>query len=234
MGVDRSERGFGVSLQEEVAAINWWHKIDLGSGIITPGINEAALQLPKLHLPADMTGLRVLDIGAWDGFYSFECARRGAQVLATDSFVWSGQNTGAGRVSKAGFECARRALGFTKEQVDDLTIDVLVLDPNRIGTFDIVLFLGVLYHMRHPMLALDQVRSVVKTDGLLVLESHVNLTAFNKPALAFYENDELADDATNWFGPNPPAVLAMLRAAGFTKPRQVNLHNDRIVAHANG
>src|SRR5262245_51325353 len=141
------------SLEEQVAALNWWHKIDLGHGIVTPGPDPTPARLPELQIPHDLTGLSVLDIGAWDGFFSFEAERRGARrVLATDSFCWGQGGWG----TKAAFELARRALG---SRVEDLDIDPLDLSPDRLGTFDLVLFIGVLYHMRHPLLALERVFS---------------------------------------------------------------------------
>jgi tRNA (mo5U34)-methyltransferase len=147
----------------------------------------------------------VLDVGSWDGFYAFEAERRGAsRVLATDSFAW--------RTAKAGFELARRVLD---SHVEDMDIDVLELSPDRVGTFDVVLFLGVLYHMRHPLLALERVASV--TGDHLVLETHVDLLDLPRPAMAFYPGTELNGDETNWCGPNPPMVLAMLNTVGFSK-----------------
>ena len=96
-------------------------------------------------------GLSVLDIGAWDGFFSFECERRGAsRVVAADYFSWHGSGWG----TKAGFTLARDVLG---SKVEDVDIDVMDLTPERVGTFDLVLFLGVLYHLRHPLLALERV-----------------------------------------------------------------------------
>src|SRR5437879_7385162 len=132
-------------LKRRVDRIRWWHTIDLGGGVITPGASDNLKTLPKLGLPERLDGKAVLDIGAWDGFFSFEAERRGAaRVLATDSFSWDGSNWS----TKAGFQLARRALG---SRVEDETIDVLDLAPERSGTFDVVLFLGALYHMRHPM-----------------------------------------------------------------------------------
>src|SRR5207247_1148279 len=83
--------------------------------------------------------------GAWDGFYSFECERRGAdEVVATDSFAWSAENWS----SKAGFELAREALGSSVRAIE---VDVMDLSPGVVGgTYDLVLFLGVLYHLRYP------------------------------------------------------------------------------------
>src|SRR5436853_6561732 len=191
-------------LRAEVEALRWYHVLDLGHGVRTPGIYDPSSRLPRYALP-DLHGKTVLDVGAWDGFFSFEAERRGAsRVLATDSFAWDGSNWS----TKAGFELARRVLG---SKVEDQTIDVLELTPQQVGLFDVVLFLGVLYHMRDPMLALERVASV--TRDLLVLETHADLMHLRRPALAFYGGREHADDPTNWFGPNIPAVVAMLRAS---------------------
>jgi tRNA (mo5U34)-methyltransferase len=127
-------------------------------------------------------------------------------VVAADSFAWNG----ASWSSKAGFELARRRLGSS---VEDVEVDVLDLDPERLGTFDVVLFLGVLYHMKHPLLALERVASV--TGDLLILETAVDCTWTRRPAAAFYPHHGLSADPTNWWGPNPEAVVGMLRVAGF-------------------
>jgi len=198
-------------LRRRVDGIRWWHTIDLGDGVITPGKADNLRTLQKLGLPERLSGKTVLDVGAWDGFYSFEAERRGAaRVLATDWFVWGHGGWG----TKAGFELARRALS---SKVEDLEIDVLDLWPNRIGMFDLVLFLGTLYHMRHPLLALERVFSVTRDQ--LILETQVDLVWIRRPAIAFYPDTELDGDPTNWCGPNPAAVEALLRTAGF---REVN------------
>jgi tRNA (mo5U34)-methyltransferase len=93
------------------------------------------------------------------------------------------------------------------------------LSPERIGTFDVVLVLGVLYHLRHPLLALERIASV--TDDLLILETVVDMVGFERPAMAFYPDRELGNDPTNWWGPNVPAVHAMVRSTGFQRVRTV-------------
>lgn len=151
----------------------------------------------------------MLDVGAWDGFFSFEAERRGsARVLATDSYCWGGDGWG----TKAGFDLARRALG---SKVEDKEIDVLDLSPDTVGMFDVVLFLGVLYHMKHPLLALEHVFSV--TRERLIMSTLVDMMSERRPAAAFYQGAEANDDPTNWWGPNPAAVVAMLRTVGFTR-----------------
>ena len=196
-------------LQTEIAKVNWYHSIPLGQSVVTPGVDDSSLRLPKIHIPEDLRGKTVLDVGAWDGFFSFEAERRGAEhVLATDSFCWGGGGWG----TKDGFELARRALD---SKVEDQEIDVLDLSPETVGTFDVVLMLGILYHMKHPLLALEKVRSVTKER--LIMSTFVDMTWWPKPAMAFYEGSEANRDPTNWWGPNPAAVVGMLRAAGFER-----------------
>ncbi|UCG41808.1 MAG: DUF1698 domain-containing protein [candidate division WOR-3 bacterium] len=201
-------------LKRRVAEISWYHRIDLGHGIVTTGRNRRQERLARIVLPPSFSGLTVLDIGAWDGYFSFEAERRGAaRVLATDSFCWGGE----GLATKAGFELAREALG---SKVEDIEIDVMDLSPERVGTFDVVLFLGVLYHMIHPMRALERAYSV--TGKQLILETEVDMLHVRRPALAFYPGRELWDDRTSWFGPNPAAVVAMVKTVGFREVKVVD------------
>ena len=91
-------------LAAKAEAIRWYHTIDLGGGVVTRGIDDSPFRLARLDLPQSLAGLTVLDIGAWDGFFSFEAERRGAaRVVAADYFSWHGGGWG----SKAGFELAR-------------------------------------------------------------------------------------------------------------------------------
>ena len=143
-------------------------------------------------------------------FLFFEAERRGAErVLATDSFVWDGDVDGAG---KEGFDLAKQALG---SQVEEMHIDALEVSAERVGTWDMVFFLGVLYQMRHPLLTLERIAEV--TERVLVLETLVDMLSCRRPAIAFYPGSEVAQDETNWCGPNPAAVAAMLRTVGFSR-----------------
>jgi hypothetical protein len=94
-----------------------------------------------------------------------------------------------------------------------MLLDVYDLSPDRIGRFDLVLFAGVLYHLRHPLLALEKVASV--TADQLILCTHIDLIQVKRPAMAFYPGNELNNDITNWWGPNLPALEAMLKSVGF-------------------
>lgn len=216
----------------KVATLRWYHTIDLGGGIVTPGVDRTSVRLAELDLPVSFAGKTVLDVGAWDGFFSFEAEKRGAaRVVAADHYAWHGLGWGTGQ-GKAGFELARRTLG---SRVEDRDVDVLELSPESVGSFDIVFFLGVLYHVPNPLLALERVASVTK--GMLVLETVVDMVGYSRPAAAFYPDRQLNSDPTNWWGPNHAAVAGMLRAVGFsrvttvTPPRSAPFRAARALYH---
>lgn len=226
----RALKGDRAQVQSQVAAIRWFQQIDLGNGVVTPGVEHSAGKLEILGMPEDLTGWSVLDVGAWDGFFSFEAERRGARhVLATDHFCWGGGGWG----TKSGFDLARRVL---RSIVKATKIDVLDHSPRTVGTFDLVLFLSVLYHMRHPLLALEKIASVTRKQ--LILETHVDMLDCPRPAMAYYPNAELCNDGSNWCGPNPAMVEAMLKSVGFQEVQihrgPLNLHtpSPRMVFHA--
>ncbi|WP_330204690.1 DUF1698 domain-containing protein [Cyanobacterium sp. DS4] len=232
------------NLVKEVAKIKYWHHyMDFGAGVETKTGKEGRFCKKFQNwilsgIPQDLTGKTVLDIGAWDGFYSFSAEKRGAKrVLATDSFIWEQRQLyglddnfwrdfGAG---KQGFELARKMFN---SQVEDYNIDVLELNPEKIGTFDVVFFLGVLYHMKYPLYALEKVRSVTKE--LLILETHISLffSLFPMPLMRFYPTNELSQDVTNWTGANIALVKSWLLTAGFGKVELVKWRKDRAIFHA--
>ena len=196
-------------LRHEVDSIKWYHQIDLGNGIITPGVDNSSRKLARLQMPARLDNKAVLDIGAWDGFFSFEAERRGAKrVLAIDSFVWEDKTWG----SKRGFLLARKVLGSV---VEDRNMDILELSPEAVGEFDVVLCGGVLYHMKHPLLALEKVASVTAKGGLAIIETVCGWLYCRQPVIPFYPGAELNRDSTNWCAPNPAATVALLKVAGF-------------------
>lgn len=222
------------TLRTRAATIDWWHSgIDLGHGIVTQGRSSPRTNLlPYLQLPDDLTGKSVLDICTWDGFMAFECeARQADRVVAVDSFAWDKANSALTRhtTGRDGFDLAHEA---RQSNVIPVHLDVLDLDAAQLGTFDIVLFLGVLYHMRHPLLALERVAPLVADGGVLILESHPDLPGVTVPAMRFYPGSEANDNPTNWWGPNAACVEAMLRDVGFADVQISAGVGGRIVAHA--
>ncbi len=165
-------------------------------------------RLRLLRIPDDLSGWSVLDIGAWHGFFSFECERRGAdRVLAVDRFAWD-------RFGMDEFLATRERLG---SRVEYRRADVHQLDPDDIGQFDLVLLLGVLYHLRNPLAALDRIRQV--TRRLLICETHVLLPALHEryALVPFFPGDEGARGTPGELCamPTVPALTQMLQSAGF-------------------
>jgi tRNA (mo5U34)-methyltransferase len=169
---------------------DWWHQFD---------------ELLSLHLP-DLTGKTVLDVGARDGYFSFAAERFGAsRVLSVEPDAWRRPG------GKARFEYMRRTLA---SRVEDLELDVLDISPEEIGRFDVVLFVGALPYMTHPLLALERLASV--TQELLVVETLVDLNFGRLPAVAFRPSATPVGEAGEW-APNRAAVSEMLRSVGFQR-----------------
>ena len=200
-------------IRARIKGLHWTHSIDLGHGIVTPGL-WPPIDIVAAGCPSDLRGQRVLDLCAADGGCAFQAERLGADyVLATDSYLWGD----APGTSKAAFDTAREILG---SKVDSKHLQVLDHAPETVGgTYDMVLFLGVLYHMRHPLLALERLYSV--TGNRAIVESHVDMLDDQRPAMAFYPGDELNGDPSNWWGPNVKALEAMFKVAGFRKVQLV-------------
>ena len=196
---------------DQVKAIRWYHRMHLPGGITTDGVSDTDRGLPRLHFPASFAGCTVLDVGCWDGFYSFEAARRGAsRVLATDSFAWSGSSWGR----KDGFELVRKSLGF-EDKVEDQFIDVMELSPESIGgSFDVVLFLGILYHLKDPIGGLERAASVCR--DLMIIETETSLNFLPYPASRVFPGSNLGKDDTNWYSFNVAALRGLLATIGFS------------------
>jgi tRNA (mo5U34)-methyltransferase len=199
------------ALRNEINAMPWFHQIDFGNGILSPG----DIKLGKIKRNAGivfnmpLTGKTVLDIGCWDGAYSLEATRRGAKrVLGVDHFVW--HHAGAG--DRRAIELVRQHLAPTIEVQD---IDIPDLSVETVGNFDIVLFCGVFYHLRHPFEALERIARIATE--CLVLETHLVGLFSRRPFMRFYPGSELSNDPTNWWSPNRACVEAMLRDVGFKK-----------------
>jgi tRNA (mo5U34)-methyltransferase len=177
-----------------------------------------------MMIPDNLTGLSVLDIGCWDGFYSFECEKRGAErVVASDVWETSGRSA---------FDFARDQLG---SKVEPLEVSVYDLDPHA-GRFDVVLFLGVLYHLKHPLLAIEKVASMTKPGGLAIVDTVIDTQTMRdlRPAAVFHPGGEVNNDPTTWWSPNPSAVAAMLMTTGFAEVKNVTrlYEGNRSVFHA--
>lgn len=215
-------------LYDEVMGRPWFHSMDLGGGLRSPGYDDPAVRLPHMHLPDSLEGMSVLDVGAYDGYFSFEAERRGAgRVVACDRFCWTGR--AGGMADGQGFLLAHRAL---ESRVERAVLSVEEISPEVLGgSFDLVLFLGVLYHAPDPLGYLRRVASVCS--GTLILETHADALDDERPVMVFYPGSTLNNDPSNLWGPNEACVLAMLEEVGFEDVVRVSTYNgNRLVFHA--
>ena len=187
----------------------WWHTIDLGDGLKTPGHdNPKSLDIRTGAVPRRLRGKTVLDIGCWDGDFSFLCESRGATVTPVDTFQYRDfvrSKYGIELKGGEGFRTAARLLGsgLKLKRCDFSTLR---------GTFDIALFFGVLYHERHPLLALEHLARLTKEYA--VVETHY-VRSGDRPLMRFYSGSSLNQDPTNYWGPTLSCVELMLKDVGF-------------------
>jgi tRNA (mo5U34)-methyltransferase len=196
------------AVREGLSKTGLYHSFRLPDGRILHGSNSIEDQESRLAafgLPENLTGKRVLDIGPWDGYFSFEMERRGAEVVAIDY------------VDLDTFRTLRRAFC---SRVTYRRMDLYELDPARDGMFDIVLCLGVLYHLKHPLLGLEKICAVTRDLAIVdtvVCDGEAWLEGVRPPIpyVEFYEHDELGGQLDNWSGFTVNSVPALVRAAGF-------------------
>ncbi len=199
-------------LQKKIKELIWFHSIDFGNGVISPGIKSIAQMKHEADAffgSIDLSGRTFLDIGAWNGYFSFEAKRRGAsRVLATDKFTWTHPHL----KGREGFELARKHLGYSIEAEE---IDVPELAVERVGTFEVVLFAGVFYHLFEAPKLLKQASNIATK--LFIVETHQDLLDLERPAMVYYPGATLANDETNFWGPNPPLMRQLLAESGFNE-----------------
>ena len=196
-------------LQREIDGIHWYHEFDFGGGLVarssTPDVEAhrriwrmIAAQFDEL----DWRGRSVLDIGCWDGYWSFEAERRGAaSVLASDDVS---QNWSAG----AGLRLAKRLLQSRVEVNQNVSVYELAKLNRR---FDIILCLGVYYHLLDPFYALAQIRHCCHADTVVVLEGDVARYGVRADAACLPFGDATAP----LFVPTPRTLDRLLRATYF-------------------
>ncbi len=224
MGLDDSP------ILEKIQTVkHWYHQIEIKPGLVTPGVQNSSEILRLLNFPNDCSGLKALDLGARDGFFSFELEKRGAEVLALDYYP----------SDKTGFKVAAELLDSKVTYVQDNFYNVSV---EKYGTFDIVLFLGLIYHLPDPLRSLDIVRKVctnelyletqvidnafLKADGTFVQLSSVSEELDEIPIMQFYPKNSLLNDPTSYWAPNLKCMELMLNETNFSVLEK-HLYNSR-------
>lgn len=216
----------------DIAKMNslwWYHKIDLGGGVITPGLNFERMwdHVSRFLDDIDFTNKTVLDIGCWDGKWTFDAEHRGAkQVVATDDL------SQRGRGGEDPFRFAHSALG--SKAIYHPNTNVYNVDQLSEGPFDIVLFLGVLYHLRYPQFAIAKIRQVLKEGGILVIETSC-VEDSNRSYIDFQLGHEytIYNDPTTWCEPSLLCLKQSLQTSYFAVRRQAVL-TDRPSSQSRG
>ena len=201
----------------------WYHVIELAPGVTTSGFIDLRAHVDGAALPDDLSGLRALDVGTFDGFWAFELEKRGAEVIGIDvdqipppdtpRARWAAvQEELAGAVTGSGFALLKSYFGSRVERrsldVYDLTADLLD------GPVDLVFVGSMLLHLRNPVGALERVRSVLKPGGQLVLFEPVDrkLSRKKEPLARFLQGHTI----WTWWYPNAACLRDWVETAGFT------------------
>lgn len=186
----------------------WFHSFVFDDGDKIDGIVPMSIQKHNLNvihsLGVDFKSKNVLDIGCFDGYYCYTASKLNANsVIGIDVGPWNSQ------LWKTHFDYVMQKGNISN--AFSLRMDFFDWDENN--KKDLVIFMGVLYHLKHPVLALEKLRKITK--GKLVLESHIDCNELDYPAMRYYPNRELNNDPTNWWGPNIQCIKDMMTTAGF-------------------
>lgn len=189
-----------------IAGVNHWHHIiDFGDGLVTPGAYDPKFLLDMLGLPEDLKGTRILDIGASDGFFARALHLRGAEVVCVDYRP----------KAASGFHVMEK---ITATEFEHHNINVYDIEPQKLGSFDVILFLGVLYHLPDMLKALDAIRSMSKDK--VYVETHCDHTAPDGVSTArYWKAATLAGDKTNFWSPSKTCLEDMLFDVGLNCTR---------------
>src|SRR3954447_19575574 len=211
-----AEGGPTADLRARVGEVGpWYHTLELAPGVVTEGMFDLRPFVDRYGLPDDLTGVRVLDVGTFDGFWAFEMERRGAKVTSLDvdrtqQLDWPPrlrprEDEPRGHT----FAVAHEALGSSVERVG---CSISEATPERLGAkFDLVFCGSVLIHLRDPMLALERMAGLCGGRFLLADEYSRRLSWLPIASAEFRGETEWS----TWWRPSPRAWLSMVRCAGF-------------------
>jgi tRNA (mo5U34)-methyltransferase len=207
-------------IAERAAELGWYHTLELPGGVVTPGMFDLREAVGHYGLPEDMTGMRALEVGTWDGFWAFEMEKRGATVVAIDLDDERLLDTPPRRRPEtypttprgAGFALAKEAYG---SQVERVVCSVYDATPESLGgQFDLVFCGSVLIHLRDQLLALERIAGLVKPGGTFISAEEYDPWLSRLPvALSRYHADREA--AVVFWMPSVRTWKAMLWTAGF-------------------
>jgi tRNA (mo5U34)-methyltransferase len=206
-----------VELLERAKQQPWYHTLELAPGHVTPGWFDLRDSVGRYGLPDDMTGMRALEVGTWDGFWAFEMEKRGAEVVALDldderDLDWPPRRRPATFPDTPrgdGFRLAKEILGSSVERVN---CSIYHATPEELGTFDVVFCGSVLIHLRDQLLAYERMAGLCR--GLCISAEEYSRTAGLSPwAMSRYHADR--ESAVVFWMPSRKTWKRMMWTAGF-------------------
>lgn len=244
---DAAREGRGAEIWDRVSGIGWYHTIDLGDGVATPGFIDNRATTHLFGIPEDLTGKRCLDIGTYDGFWSFEFERRGAaEMIGIDvdspadydlprpiklkvleeravsegalEGSWNGQMAHVGlQWPGAGFRMAAEILGSRARRE---VLDVYDLKPERLGMFDVVLISQLLLRLRDPQTVIENMLSVTAPGGCAIIAEPYDseLEMLSKPVSEFVGVTAMGI----WWAHSIKSMRRMMETAGFERVEEVS------------
>ena len=220
---------------------SWYHVIELGHGIVTPGAFDMRKYLHHYPIPEDMSGMRVLDVGASNGYFALEFAKRGAaEVIALDLPGWEDHDWSprqrrvladrpadeSERVDHSIFSGALDLSIRANEFVDVIrpqALTIYQISPERLGMFDFVFSGSMLMHVRDPLAALHAIRTVVNPGGTFMVSVSTIREEDPEPIAAFVGEW----DQSNFWQMNPVCFKRMLTTADFEQIQDEVLYDQR-------
>jgi len=221
--VSELERAVGADVAELAAPVDWYHTQELIAGVETPGMFDLRPLVDRYGIPEDLSGLRVLEIGTFEGFWAFELERRGADVTALDidqlqHLDWPPRaRPPEDGIRGDGFRLVKE---LRKSNVRRVGISVYDATRERIGeTYDLVFCGMVLIHLRDPMLALERMAALCHGRLILCEEYSRRLDLIPGGGGAEFRG---CSPWMTWWRPNRRTWLQMVEVAGFENPREID------------
>jgi tRNA (mo5U34)-methyltransferase len=228
----------------------WYHTMDLGDGLITPGLYDYRETLSAFHFPKDMTGMTVLDVGSATGFFAFEFERRGARVISVelpslrdlDRFPGQDVESSLRKIEAMGhferfnyterdlywyllegpFRLCRERLGSRVERCYSTIYDLTLERTGVREGFDLIFLGDVLIHTLYPLKALAALAPMCK--GTLIFGGVLPEGPQEPPAMVYIGGSNAADDEVAWWHPNLSCLTQMLSKLGFAEVENTGFH----------
>lgn len=218
-----------LSLADQVASTGWYHTIELGEGVVTPGLTDHRPLVPHYGIPDSLAGLRCLDAACSNGFWTFEFERRGGEVVALDLPSYAELDFPVGtppmaaersdELAATAFDIAHRALGSKAKLVRR---SVYSMDPADLGTFDFVHIADVLLHLRNPLEALTRLRGMLAPGGSALIAE-----VFDPGLLGTVTEYRGGFDGVVWWHPSLDCLVQMIYDAGFSTAEVQSVYRPR-------